>query len=71
MAQSSRLQRTGGVAAGVLLALLLLLGWYWSREPAVFWVEWEQDNRPAVTGYATTNTLIRVAAPCWTSPAGT
>ena len=64
------LQRTGGVAAGVLLGLLLLLGWYWSREPAVFWVEWEQDNRPAVTGYATTNTLIRVAGTLLDKPGG-
>jgi hypothetical protein len=64
------LRRTGGVAAGVLLGLLLLLGWYWSREPAVFWVEWEQDNRPAVTGYATTNTLIRVAGTLLDKPGG-
>ncbi len=64
------LQRTVGVAAGVLLGLLLLLGWYWSREPAVFWVEWEQDNRPAVTGYATTNTLIRVAGTLLDKPGG-
>lgn len=64
------LQRTGGVAAGVLLLLLLLLSWYWSREPAVFWVEWEQDNRPAVTGYATTNTLIRVAGTLLDKPGG-
>ncbi|MEI2421368.1 DUF2333 family protein, partial [Arthrospira platensis SPKY2] len=46
------------------------LGWYWSREPAVFWVEWEQDNRPAVTGYATTNTLIRVAGTLLDKPGG-
>jgi hypothetical protein len=46
------LVRTGGVAAGVLLiVLLLLLGWYWSREPDVFWVDWEQTAGPAVTGY--------------------
>jgi hypothetical protein len=64
------LRRTGGVAGGVLLILLLLLGWYWSREPAVFWVEWEQDNRPAVTGYATTNTLIRVAGTLLDKPGG-
>jgi hypothetical protein len=64
------LARTGGVAAGVLLILLLLLSWYWSREPDVFWVDWEQDGRPAVTGYATTNTLLRVAQTLLEKPGG-
>jgi hypothetical protein len=64
------LLRTGGVAAVVLLVLLLLLSWYWSREPDVFWVDWEQDGRPAVTGYATTSTLIRVAETLLDKPGG-
>jgi len=62
--------RIGGVAGGVLILLLLLVGWYWSREPDVFWVDWEQDGRPAVTGYATTNTLIRVSRTLLEKPGG-
>ena len=45
-----------GIALGVLAVFLLVLSWYWSREPDIFWVDWEKDGRPAVTGYATTNT---------------
>lgn len=64
------LARTGGVAGAVLLLLLLGLSWYWSREPAVFWVDWEKDGRPAVTGYATTNTLLRVSQTLLEKPGG-
>ena len=61
------LLRTGAVALGLVL---LLLSWYWSREPDVFWVEWEQEGRPAVTGYATTNSLIRVSRTLLEKPGG-
>ena len=64
------LTRAAGVAAGVLLLLLLGLSWYWSREPQVFWVDWEKDGRPAVTGYATTNTLLRVSKTLLEKPGG-
>jgi len=62
--------RAGGIAAAVVVGLLLVLGWYWSREPEVFWVDWEVDGRPAVTGYATTSTLIRVAGTLLDKPGG-
>lgn len=64
------LLRTGGVAVGILLLVLLAVGWYWSREPAVFWVDWEREGRPAVTGYATTNTLLRVSRTLLDKPGG-
>ena len=61
----------------VALALLALfvvlqlgLAWYWSREPDAFWVSWESEGRPAVTGYATTDTLIRVARTLLYKPGG-
>jgi hypothetical protein len=62
--------RTGGVAAGIILLVMLLTGWYWSREPDVFWVEWETDGKPAITGYATANTLLRVSRTLLEKPGG-
>jgi hypothetical protein len=62
--------KTGSVAIGVLLLAMLVLGWYWSREPAVFWVEWEREGRPAVTGHATTDTLLRVSRTLLEKPGG-
>ena len=41
------------VALGVIivfLVLLLVLAWYWSREPDAFWVSWETEGRQAATG---------------------
>lgn len=64
------LLRTGGAAVGVLVLVLLAVGWYWSREPAVFWVDWEREGRPAVTGFATTNTLLRVSRTLLEKPGG-
>jgi hypothetical protein len=53
--------RIGGIVAGTLLAVFLGVCWYWSREPSLLWVKWESQGRPAVTGFATTDTLIEVA----------
>ena len=64
------LGRVIGVAAAVLLVFLLVLSWYWSREPDIFWVEWERDGKPAVTGYATTETLLRVSRTLLAKPGG-
>ena len=45
----------------VLVAGLWALGFYWSREPDVFWVnEKTPDGHRAVVGYSTVNTLIDV-----------
>lgn len=62
--------RAVGVALGVLLVFLLILSWYWSREPDAFWVDWEQDGQPAITGYATTHTLLRVSRTLLEKPGG-
>jgi len=69
-APRSGLGRVIGVAAAVLLVFLLVLSWYWSREPDIFWVEWERDGKPAVTGYATTETLLRVSRTLLDKPGG-
>ncbi|MGI9294384.1 MAG: DUF2333 family protein [Pseudomonadales bacterium] len=54
----------------VIALLIFLLCWYWSREPDVFWVNWEVDGKPAPRGYATTDTLIRVAETLLDKPGG-
>ena len=64
------LRRTAAIAGAVLVVFVLLLGWYWSREPDIFWVEWEQEGEPAVTGYATTDTLLRVSRTLLEKPGG-
>lgn len=56
-----------GVALGLLLLLLLdlLLGWYWSREPALL------DIKPAaITGQATSGALIQVTSTLLDKPGG-
>lgn len=62
--------RVTGIALAVLLVFLLILSWYWSREPDTFWVDWEQGGQPAITGYATTNTLLRVSRTLLDKPGG-
>jgi hypothetical protein len=73
------LQRTGAASrrrplalsgAVVVFALAIwALGWYWSREPAVFWVNSEYEGR-TIVGYPTTDTLIRVASWMLDKPGG-
>ena len=58
------------VIATVLLILLIGVSWYWSREPAVFWVDTTEAERPAVIGFATTNPLRRVAETLLDKPGG-
>jgi hypothetical protein len=48
--------------AALLLLIALAFSWYWSREPDVFWVNADSQERPLVLGYSTTDTLIRVAS---------
>ena len=62
--------RVGAIAAGVVVLVMGIVAWYWSREPDVFWVDWHQEGRPAVTGYATTQTLVRVATTLLEKPGG-
>ena len=61
----------GGIALGVLLLIWLGLGWYWSREPDVFWVEETPPDRPGpVVGYSTVNTLVRTVEWLLEKPGG-
>lgn len=62
--------RVGIAVLAVFVLLQLGLAWYWSREPDPFWVRWETEARPAVKGFATTDTLIEVARTLVDKPGG-
>lgn len=63
-------RNAGLVVLGVLLVFMLGLSWYWSRMPDSFWVNAEIDGEPAPVGYATADTLIRVAETLLEKPGG-
>ncbi|MBT8142460.1 MAG: DUF2333 family protein [Gammaproteobacteria bacterium] len=50
---------TTGVVLILLIITFIIMFW-WSREPDVFWVTSEIDDQPVVTGYSTTDTVIKV-----------
>ncbi len=60
---------TAGVLA-IIALMIILLGMYWSRAPKVFWINEFVDNDRAVVGFATTDTLIRVAETLLDKPGG-
>jgi hypothetical protein len=53
-----------------IVVLQLAFGWYWSREPEVFWVTENADGERTVVGYPTVDTLIRVAEHLLDKPGG-
>ncbi|MDJ0906046.1 MAG: DUF2333 family protein [Woeseiaceae bacterium] len=55
---------------GVLILINVVLGIWWSRQPDVFWVNRSVDDNRIVVGYATTDTLIRVAGTLLDKPGG-
>ena len=58
-----------GAGLGIFLILMVIIGWYWSRTPDVFWVQ-EQPGDRKVVGYATVDTLIRVSETLLDKPGG-
>lgn len=59
------------VYAALAVALVILaLGWYWSRTPDVFWVDEVPAGGERVVGYATVDTLVRVAGTLLDKPGG-
>lgn len=66
----SRRRSITAVLVSVFLLAIVLLSWYWSREPEVFWVQWELDGKPAPIGFATTDTLIRAMRTLLDKPGG-
>ena len=59
-----------GIAVLILVVVYIILGIYWSRSPDVFWVNQNIDDSSPVVGYATTDTLIRVAETMLDKPGG-
>ena len=62
--------RVAGIVVAIIVVLYVILGIYWSRMPDVFWVNQNIDDSQAVVGYATTDTLIRVAETMLDKPGG-
>lgn len=62
-----------GIVIGVLLLLFAvwLLGWYWSREPAVFWVKDRvSEQEQQVLGYASADALMTAMNTLLDKPGG-
>jgi hypothetical protein len=57
-------------AVAVIIVLQMGLGWYWSREPEIFWVAENVDGERTVVGYPTVDTLVRVAEHLLDKPGG-
>lgn len=62
--------RLGGFALGVVLLIMIGVAIYWSRMPDLFWVNEKATGDTPVIGYASTDTLIRVAEALLEKPGG-
>jgi hypothetical protein len=63
-------QRVTYAVLGAIVLLNLALAWYWSRSPDVFWVNRGPTTASPIVGYATTDTLVRVAETLLEKPGG-
>ena len=54
----------------VFMLVMFVLGFWFSREPDVFWVNRSADPEAPVVGISTTDTLIRVAETLLNKPGG-
>jgi len=62
--------RIGAWVLGIFLLINFVLGFWFSREPDVFWVNRAADPQSAVVGFSTTDTLVRVANTLLDKPGG-
>lgn len=58
-----------GYGLAAFFLFILVLGIYWSRMPDIFWVD-DQPSDQKVVGYATVDTLVRVAESLLDKPGG-
>ena len=63
-------QRIAAWTLVVVVVLNLVIGWYWSRTPDVFWVNETAPANSQAVGYSTMDTLIRVAETLLDKPGG-
>ncbi|MEM9171942.1 MAG: DUF2333 family protein [Pseudomonadota bacterium] len=68
--KDNRLLWTLAGVAGIAFLVLLFFAWYWSRQPAIFWVETGVEPEQSTIGFATTNTLIKVSSTLLDKPGG-
>ncbi|MCZ6561143.1 MAG: DUF2333 family protein [Gammaproteobacteria bacterium] len=59
-----------GIALAVLLVIMLVLAFWWSRAPKSFWVASDVSGQRAPVGYSTTQTLIEVTELLLEKPGG-
>ena len=59
-----------GVALAVLLVIILVLAFWWSRAPKPFWVTSDVSGQRAPIGFSTTQTLIEVTELLLDKPGG-
>ncbi len=64
------LKRTAAAILGTLALILIIVAWFWSRTPDLFFVTNELDGEPVVVGYSTTDTLIRLGDLLLEKPGG-
>src|SRR5690606_21389822 len=58
-------------AALVVFLAFWAVGWYWSREPGIFWVVADTERgEPVVIGYSTVDTLVQVIGFLLEKPGG-
>ncbi len=69
-APRTRWGRRIGIPLLLLLILLSIVSWYWSRQPALLWVNEKTPAGDEVVGFATADTLVRIVDTVLDKPGG-
>ena len=62
--------RRGGLVLLIVLIIMSILAFYWSREPKIFWVHTNPSTSESITGYATADALAQVINTLLDKPGG-
>ncbi len=68
--RSWRGARLFGGALVILLLLMIVIGWYWSRTPDVAWIDNQVDGTAAPVGHASSDALVKVVDVLLEKPGG-